>query len=123
MDEITQFDWLLAFVAVGGIILNITIVALSRRGQVAKTKADNADAYESLSATVNNLSAQVKALRLDLEIERKARLLAEAMLAALQTKFTALEAKYNALEDRYTASLFENEALKEALEEVINNDK
>jgi chromosome segregation ATPase len=109
MDESANINWFLALLVGAQFILNIAIVALSRRGQVA-------DTYESLSVTVNNLSTEVKRLRIDLEIERRAREIAEKAMRLLQKKFDTLEAKYNALSANYTAVVFENDALKDALD-------
>ena len=113
MDEFTTADRVIASIAVGGLIIQFMIMVLSRRGHLAKMRADDADAYESLSATVASLSVQVKDLRRELDIEHRARELAERKVEGLRRKIEELEARYHR---DVTRLEFENEALKEALE-------
>jgi outer membrane protein TolC len=118
--EVTTVDWIIAIVAIGGILLNMTIAVLSRRGQLAKANADNAGAYESLSETVTNLARQVRELRVELDVERRAREIAEQKVAALQRKIEELEFKYRR---DVTRLKLENSALKEAFEVQDNEEQ
>ena len=119
MDEFSVADQIIAFVAIAGIFLNTTIMLLSRRGQVAKARADDADAYESLSATVGSLSKQVADLRRELDIERRARELAEEKVAVLQTKIEELEARYHRDVTRLES---ENSALIETIDHMVSEE-
>ena len=91
---------------------NIAQFYLSRRGRDARSRADDADAYESLVNTVTKLSTEIKDLRRELDVERRARELADKRVAELETEIAMIKIQYKR---DVTRLEFENSALRDAL--------
>ena len=103
MNDISHFEVIIAVVAIGGLMSTAVQFILTSRGRKARTSANGADAMESLTETVNNLSDGIRKIRAQLDIERKARLLAEAQLSILQQQFDIMAVDYRRM-------MIENEA-------------
>ena len=108
MNEVTIAD-ILAFIGIAALFAaNMAQFILSGRGRGAEAQANEADAIESLTMSVNSLHSKVQELEAKLDTERMARRIAEAKFADLQRRFVILENDNRLL-------VMENAALIDAL--------
>jgi chromosome segregation ATPase len=114
-SNITTADIVLAFVAVGGLASSIVQFILTARDRKATASAQDADAIESLTASVSRLYSRIDELQSELDKERIARRMAENKLQDLTRRIVVLE-------NENTSLRLENEALKGALEELTNDN-